>query len=166
MRQAGNVDKADILEGADGRSKGCGIVQYQRPQDAYRAIRELQNSDLNGRPILVREDREHGGVYRGSRVVYRGGGGYRGGRSGGGDGGGGGGDGCQLFVGNLSYDTTWRELKDHFRQCGEVERADVKRGFGTVRFTNAEDAQSAIESLNGVELQGRELEVRIDEKQY
>ena len=162
MRQAGNVDKADVLESADGRSKGCGIVQYQRPQDAARAIRELQNTELNGRPIFVREDREQGGGYRGGRGGHRGGGGYRGG----GGGGGGGGDGCQLYVGNLSYDTTWRELKDHFRQCGEVERADVKRGFGTVRFTNAEDAQSAIESLNGVELQGRELEVRIDEKQY
>ena len=73
-------------------------------------------------------------------------------------------DGTQLFVGNLSYDTNWRELKDHFRQIGEVDRADVKRGFGTVRFTNAEDAQAAIESLNGGELQGRELEVRLDEK--
>lgn len=145
MRQAGNVDQANILTGEDGRSKGCGIVQYQKPQDANRAIRELQNSMLNGRPIFVREDREQGG--------------------------GGGAGGCQLFVGNLSFDTSWRELKDHFRQCGDVERADVmeapdgrKKGFGTVRFYRQKDAQNAIRRLNGVELQGRRLEVRLDHK--
>ena len=80
------------------------------------------------------------------------------------------GEGCQLFVGNLSFDTTWRELKDHFRQCGDVERADVRfsdgksRGFGTVRFYKKEDADAAIARLNGVELQGRALEVRLDQK--
>lgn len=152
MRQAGNVDKADILQSPDGRSKGCGIVQYQRAQDAARAIRELQNSELNGRPIFVREDREAGGFRRGGN--RRGGGGSHNAPA----------DGTQLFVGNLSYDTNWRDLKDYFRQIGEVDRADVKRGFGTVRFTNADDAQAAIERLNGTELGGRELEVRLDEK--
>ena len=39
-----------------------------------------------------------------------------------------------------------------------------KKGFGTVRFFKAEDAKDAIDRLNGVELQGRELEVRIDHK--
>lgn len=155
----------------DGRSKGCGIVVYQNPRDAARAIRELQNSELHGRPIFVREDREQQGGGR------RGGGGFH--RSSGaggaatasGGGGGGAANGCQLYVGNLSFDTTWKELKDHFRQCGEVERVEVmegpggrKKGFGTVRFFNAKDAKNAIERLDGVELQGRELKVRLDEK--
>ncbi len=125
---------------------------------------------MHGRPIFVREDREQGGR----------GGGRRGGRGGrgGGRGRGRGGfnrkpvtPGTQLFVNNLSFDTNWTELKDHFRQCGDVDRVDViegpdgrKKGFGTVRFFNAKDAQNAIERLNGVELQGRELEVRIDNK--
>jgi RNA recognition motif-containing protein len=58
--------------------------------------------------------------------------------------------GCQLFVGNLSFETTWQELKDHFRQIGEVSNADVKehadgrkKGFGTVRFNNPADAERA-----------------------
>jgi len=144
MRAAGNVDQANVLSSDDGRSKGCAIVQYQRPQDAQRAIRELQNTTLDGRPIFVREDREQGSS---------------------------GGGGCQLFVGNLSYDTTWKELKDHFRQCGDVERADVmeapdgrKKGYGTVRFYKRKDANNAIRRLNGVELMGRRLEVRWDHK--
>lgn len=166
MRGAGNVDQANVLKNEDGRSKGCGIVVYQKPGDASRAIRELQGTTLQGRPIFVREDRQHGGK--------RSGGFQRGGNRGGNRGGageGGGANGCQLFVGNLSYDTSWKELKDHFRQCGDVDRVEViegpggrKKGFGTVRFVNEKDAQNAISRLDGVELQGRELKVRLDEK--
>jgi len=180
MRGAGNVDQANVLQSDDGRSKGCGIVIYQSPRDAARAIRELQNSVLHGRPIFVREDREQGGGRGGGRGG-RGRGGF-GGRGRGGRGGGGyrrfddsqsGGDGagCQLFVNNLSYDTSWRELKDHFRQCGDVERVEViegpggrKKGFGTVKFFNETDAENAISRLDGSELQGRELKVRLDAK--
>jgi len=140
MRQAGNVDQANILTNDDGRSKGCGIVTYVKAQDAQNAIQELQNTILHERAIFVREDREQSNH-------------------------------LQLFVGNLSYDTSWRELKDHFRQCGEVERADVihgpdgrKRGYGTVRFYSSRDAQNAITRLNGVELMSRSLEVRVDHK--
>mmetsp|Transcript_23653 Transcript_23653/g.36501 ORF Transcript_23653/g.36501 Transcript_23653/m.36501 type:complete len:448 (-) Transcript_23653:278-1621(-) len=156
MRAAGNVDKADIILGHDGRSKGCGTVTYQKAQEATRAIRELQNTMLNGRPIFVREDREQGGNSRG----YKNGGGNSGaGRN------------CQLFVSNLSFETSWKDLKEHFRQCGEVERAKVmaypdgrNKGFGTVRYFNSKDAQDAIEILNGVDLMGRELIVKLDAK--
>jgi len=156
MRAAGNVDKADIIVGQYGRSKGCGTVTYQKAQEATRAIRELQNTMLNGRPIFVREDREQGGNSRG----YKNGGGSSGaGRN------------CQLFVSNLSFETSWKDLKEHFRQCGEVERAKVmaypdgrSKGFGTVRYFNSKDAQDAIEILNGVDLMGRELIVKLDTK--
>lgn len=180
MRQCGNVDSSTILSNATGESIGCGIVVFQKPQDAARAIRELQNSELNGSPISLREDRggSGGGRGGGGRGYYRGGrGGYggRGGR-GGGRGGGGGGfappaEGTQLFVGNLAFKTTWRELKDHFRQCGDVRRAEVKtnangssRGFGIVQFATKTDADEAINRLNGSELQGREIEVREDNR--
>merc|ERR1712038_386186 len=84
MRRAGNIDQANILQSDDGRSKGCGIVVYQNARDASRAIRELQNSVLHGRPIFVREDREQGGGGHGGRGGGRGGYGGRGGRGGGG----------------------------------------------------------------------------------
>ena len=76
-----------------------------------------------------------------------------------------------MFINNLSYDTSWQDLKDHFRQCGDVERAEVitnadgrSKGFGTVRFVKETDAEAAIQRLNGAELQGRTLEVRYDTK--
>lgn len=171
MRKAGNVDQATLLTDPEGKSIGCGIVVYQRPHEAARAIRELQDSDLKGRPMHLREDRVQSG--RGHHHHHHGGRGFGGrGRRDqqqqqqhhGGE------EGSQLFVSNLSFDTTWRELKDHFKQCGDVERADVKfsdgksRGFGTVRFYKAEDAEAAMKTLNGVELQRRNLEVRLDNK--
>jgi RNA recognition motif-containing protein len=178
MRKAGNVDSATVLTNAQGESLCCGVVAYQKPQEAIRAIRELQNSELKGQSIYVREDRVQSQA--GARGYSRG----SGGRSGGGRGrsgrgtvgrGGRGGrsdeNGTQLFVGNLSPETTWRELKDHFRQCGEVAHAEVKstpqgqsRGFGIVTFSTREEAEAAIAALNSSELQGSQLEVRFDQR--
>jgi RNA recognition motif-containing protein len=182
MRKAGNVDQSTILTDSHGKSIGCGTVIYQKAQDATRAIRELQDSELLGRPMRLREDRmQPGGGGRGHHGG-RGGGGGRGGRGRGGGRHGGNNNshfqskseaGSQLFIGNLSFDTTWKELKDHFKQCGEVERADVKkhpdgksRGFGIVRFLKAMDAEAAMAKLNGSDLQGREIEVRVDAPKY
>ena len=38
-----------------GRSKGCGIVEFEEAADAARAIAELNDTDMNGRLIMVRE---------------------------------------------------------------------------------------------------------------
>ena len=162
MRRAGNVDQATILTGSDGSTSiGCGIVVYQSARDAARAIRELQESDLKGRPVRLREDKIAG---RGPRPA-------RGPRSGSDEPRAPPGVVTQLYVGNLSYDTTWRELKEHFLQAGEVVRADVKasdsgrsKGFGIVRFASPEDAQNAIATLAGTELDGRPIEVRPDHR--
>lgn len=170
MRSAGDVEEANILTMENGRSKGCGIVTYHNATDAARAVRDLQDSTLNGRQIFCREDREQPGAAPSRGRGGRGGGfrsGGRGGRGGRGAGRSGGG-GLSLFVGNLSPDTTWKDLKDHFRQCGEVERAEVVEGkrstFGTVRFFKESDAQNAINTLDGVEFNGYDLEVRTDNR--
>ena len=183
MRKAGNVDQATILTDPQGNSMGCAVVVYQRPQEAARAIRELQNSELNGRNMYLREDRNQGGGQGGGHgggrgrgghggAHYHGGrGGHYGHRSGGGNNSEAGAGGCQLFINNLHFETSWQDLKDHFRQCGDVERAEVmtnaegrSKGFGTVRFVKEKDAEAAIQRLNGQELQGRVLEVRYDNR--
>lgn len=69
----GAVAHADVLLGSDGRSKGCGVVEFQRAEHAQEAIRKLNDVVLMGRPIFVREDRETEG-----RI------GFSGGRGGGG----------------------------------------------------------------------------------
>lgn len=74
--------------------------------------------------------------------------------------------GTQLFVGNLAKDCNWRDLKDHFKQCGDVKRADVfkKGGMGTIRYGSVDDANAAIEKFNGTDFQGSTIEVRVDKK--
>lgn len=160
-RRTGNVDSATILTGHDGRSIGCGVVVYQDTRGASRALRELDASVLDGREIRIREDRGHNESRRSDDDDRR-----HGDRRGSDNN-----NSCQLFVGNLSFKTTWQELKDHFRKCGHVDHVDViegpdgrKRGFGTVRFSNIRDAEKAIDELDGVELDGRSLEVRFDKR--
>ena len=72
-----------------------------------------------------------------------------------------------IYVGNLSYDTTEAELREAFGRFGEVQEARVvedretgrPRGFGFVEMPNASEAQKAIAELNGASLQGRNITV-------
>ena len=72
-----------------------------------------------------------------------------------------------IFVGNLSYQTTQNELEAAFSAYGNVERVSLvrdrdtgqSRGFAFVEMTNAEEAQRAISELNGRELNGRAMNV-------
>lgn len=144
MRSAGDVLHAEVMTMSDGRSKGCGIVEYATTESAARAIAELGDSELMGRQIFVREDREGGnnkaaggGGRGGAGVVREGDGGYLaggpyhaagfGGGSGGGRGGprGNMGNNLSVYVGNLPYETTWQELKDHMRAAGNVDKVSM-----------------------------------------
>lgn len=72
-----------------------------------------------------------------------------------------------LFVGNLSYETTDSDLAATFGEFGTVERASVvrdrdsgqSRGFGFVEMSEAADANRAIDALNGQALNGRSINV-------
>jgi cold-inducible RNA-binding protein len=75
----------------------------------------------------------------------------------------------KLFVGNLSFQTTENDLQDAFAAHGTVVEANLMmdrmsgrpRGFGFVTMSSPEEAQKAIDALNGVELGGRALTVNI-----
>jgi RNA recognition motif-containing protein len=72
-----------------------------------------------------------------------------------------------IYVGNLTWGTTADDLLALFQQHGEVTRAQVitdretgrSRGFGFVEMANDNEAQAAIDALNGSQLQGRPLTV-------
>jgi RNA recognition motif-containing protein len=51
---------ADVMKegGSGGRSRGCGIVEFETAEEAAAAINTLNDVELDGRPIFVREDRE------------------------------------------------------------------------------------------------------------
>lgn len=176
-----NPIRADITEDSEGRPSGCGIVEYASAREAIIAIQTLHDTFIKGRPIFVRRDfqgkggggrqddsmflpmgaeprRNYGGgdsrvfqkprshVSRGNDVA-----------------------GAKVYVGNLSWDVKWQDLKDYMRKAGEVLHADIletpdgrSKGCGLVEFASVEDANNAIDSLNDTVLNGRTIFVRED----
>ncbi|KAF5356824.1 hypothetical protein D9756_006821 [Leucocoprinus leucothites] len=160
-----------------------------------RAIRELSEQPLLGRPVFIREDRENEARFGATPVPGKIG------MAMAGQGlnaqppprpashnffGGGQNPGNQLYVGNLPYQAGWQDLKDLFRNAGNIIRADINigadgrpKGSGTVVFETVKDAQQAISKFtilcaasqwlisgvdmyNGYDWYGRTLEVRED----
>jgi len=74
-----------------------------------------------------------------------------------------------LYVGNLTFNTTTGDLETLFAQHGDVKKAQVindrdtgrSRGFGFVEMESQEGANAAISALNGTDLDGRDLTVSI-----
>lgn len=141
----GSIKLATVFTERSGRSKGCGVIEFTSAEFAQQAIREVTDTELDNRPIFVREDREP------ARPPTTGG--------------------RQLFVRNLPYHVSWQELKDHFRAAGvgEVLRADIMRnrdntskGVGTVLMATEEGAEAAIAALDNTDLGGRSIAVQLD----
>ena len=73
----------------------------------------------------------------------------------------------KLYVGSLSWDTTDDGLREAFETFGSITEAIVikdrdtgrSRGFGFVSFENAEDADSAVQEMDGKMLDGRTIKV-------
>ena len=80
---------------------------------------------------------------------------------------------AKLFVGGIAWATTDDALKSHFSQAGTVVSANIikdkysgrSRGFGFVEMETEEEANKAIEMLNGQPLDGRPLVVNIAKPQ-
>lgn len=73
----------------------------------------------------------------------------------------------KLFVGGIAWATTNEGLREAFERFGEVEDARIitdrdtgrSRGFGFVTFVDDDAAQTAVQEMDGVELDGRRLRV-------
>lgn len=177
----GEVSRADVEEREDGKSQGWGIAIFENKAAAAKCVRELNGATFGDRELVVTllKNNNKGATYSNSHRGPRGngrGGGLTFGRgnftltSPGGGGRLGGGS-KKVFVGNLPWAVEWQDLKDICKQYGEVRYADIptneegkSRGFGLVEFANMRDARECIDNLNGMLLDGRDLEVRFDNK--
>ena len=73
----------------------------------------------------------------------------------------------KLYVGNLSFNTSSQDLETMFAEVGTVQSASVvddrdtgrSRGFGFVEMSSKEEAQTAISSFDGKDLDGRNIKV-------
>jgi RNA recognition motif-containing protein len=143
-KEFGQVSRADILtDRATGRSKGSGIVVFASSEEARRCVEGLNGKTYYERQLHVKIDE-----YAKPPPPSDG----------------------RLYVGNLPWQTTWKELKELFKAYGEVLRADVatdfktgrSKGFGTVAFAKEEEAEAAISALHDSDFHGRKLMVRKD----
>jgi RNA recognition motif-containing protein len=185
MGEAGHVVNVDLALGRQGFSKGFALVEYETAKDAERAIRILNDRQLGSRPIFVREDRGSerparsddrpprrdnnnssrrdnnvdGSARRDQQSAPR----MQTLRVRPED------QGRLLYVGNLPWRASWQDVKDLFREVGEVIRADIpqdrdgrSRGYATVLFEEASHAAEAIKRFHDTEFEGRRLIVRED----
>ena len=72
-----------------------------------------------------------------------------------------------IYVGNLSRETTEDDLRQAFETLGQVESVNIikdrfsgeSRGFGFVEMPSKQEARKAIEEMNGKDLMGRAINV-------
>jgi len=194
--ESSGVVYADVIK-ANGASTGNGVVAFETAEQAQAAQKKFDNTDLDGSKIVVQISNDTsplgkpGGNPKQPKAAKQAAGGRGRGRGGRGGGRGGGGDSAprkprppreprdanagppqvarRVYVGNLSYRTSWQNLKDYFREVGNVVYCDVMRGpdkrskgCGIVEFETKEDAQKAIDEKNDSMLQGRKIFVRED----
>jgi RNA recognition motif-containing protein len=75
--------------------------------------------------------------------------------------------GRKLYVGNLGFDVTNKDLEDLFSQAGQCDSVAVitdrdsgqSRGFGFVEMGSQGEAQRAIQQFDGQDLKGRAIKV-------
>ncbi|XP_071700993.1 30 kDa ribonucleoprotein, chloroplastic-like [Rutidosis leptorrhynchoides] len=162
---AGNVEMVEVIyDKVSGRSRGFGFVTMSSVEEVEEAVRKFNGYELEGRAIRVnsgppprREESSFGGPREGGRF------------------GGGGGRSFdntnRVYVGNLAWSVDNVALETLFREQGNVVEAKVvydresgrSRGFGFVTYSSADEVNSAIDSLNGVDLDGRNIRVSVAE---
>uniref|UniRef100_A0A7S2SV17 RRM domain-containing protein n=1 Tax=Rhizochromulina marina TaxID=1034831 RepID=A0A7S2SV17_9STRA len=152
--QAGEVEEAThVSDRMSGRRRGFGFITFATVEGANAAVDQFNGVDLAGRSIRVdaagnkptappKQERRNNNRYDDANR--------------------------RVFVGNLDFGTTEETLEQIFSDFGEVERcvhvSEVddpfrKRGFGFITFSNSADAEAAVESLDGLEVDGRSLRI-------
>lgn len=74
-----------------------------------------------------------------------------------------------IFIQNLSYRTTWQDLKGLLKKAGDVERCNIpldkaerSRGFAVASYRTKDEAKKAVKAFDGVEFMGTRIKVRFD----
>ncbi|CAL9729977.1 serine/arginine (SR)-type shuttling mRNA binding protein Hrb1p [Monosporozyma unispora] len=152
----GEVVRADIIT-SRGHHRGMGTVEFTNTRDVDEAIRQFDGSYYMDRSIFVRQDnpppeskRERPQNRRSEndfrKEINR--------------------PSFSVRVENLPYSINWQALKDMFKECGEVSRADVdvdgrgySQGTGVVVFPDEAVLKKAIEMYNNCQIDGKTLSV-------
>ncbi|XP_037454026.1 28 kDa ribonucleoprotein, chloroplastic-like [Triticum dicoccoides] len=135
-----------LYDRTTGRSRGFAFVTMSTLEDCERVIKNLDGTLYSGRTMRVNmADRPKPKAPLYPETEHK------------------------LFVGNLSWTVTPEMLTDAFQRCGNVVGARVlydgetgrSRGYGFVCYSTKEEMDQAIETLNGTEIEGREIRVNL-----
>ncbi|XP_042513185.1 29 kDa ribonucleoprotein A, chloroplastic-like [Macadamia integrifolia] len=147
VQEYGSPEMVEVLYDREtGRSRGFAFVTMSSTEDANAVIKNLDGSIFGGRTLKVNfsdKPRPREPMY--PETEYK------------------------LFVGNLSWSVTSESLFQVFQEYGNVVGARVlydgdtgrSRGYGFVCYSSKLEMDAALESLNGVELEGRGMRVSI-----
>nr|XP_043632318.1 29 kDa ribonucleoprotein A, chloroplastic [Erigeron canadensis] len=170
FQRAGNVEMVEVVyDKVSGRSRGFGFVTMSSVKEVEAATRQFNGYELDGRQLRVnsgpppsREESSFRGQRDGGRGSYGGGYGGGGGRSS---------DTNKVYVGNLAWSVDNLALETLFQEQGNVMEARVvydrdsgrSKGFGFVTYGSADEVNKAIESLDGLNVDGRNIRVTVAE---
>ncbi|PKU67141.1 28 kDa ribonucleoprotein, chloroplastic [Dendrobium catenatum] len=147
IQQHASPEMIEVLYDKEtGRSRGFAVVTMSSIQDCEAVISNLNGFEYDGRTLRVKfsdKSKPRVALYVESEF--------------------------KLFVGNLCWSVTSEALKQVFKDYGNLVSARViydgesgrSRGFGFVCFSTKEEMDSAMESLNGLELEGRALRISL-----
>ncbi|KAJ0971373.1 hypothetical protein J5N97_019332 [Dioscorea zingiberensis] len=141
----GKVSSAVVMKHDDGKSKGFGFVSFESPEHAKKAMEAMNGSKLGSKILYVgpaqkKAEREKILKMQFAKKTET------------------------VYVKNLDDAVDDKKLLEHFVGCGKVLSARVlrdpngeSRGFGFVRFSSADEASKAIDTLNGSMLNNKAL---------
>ncbi|OWF52089.1 glycine-rich RNA-binding protein GRP2A-like [Mizuhopecten yessoensis] len=140
----------------DGAHKGFAYVVFDDEAAVEQMMNDHQGEDLEGSSLFLDYAGSRGSKAKSARSDYSGGSGGR--RSGGGSG-----EKTKvLFIKNLSYNATEKDLLTAFGGCESARLirfpdTGKPRGFGFVEYTSQEDATDALREKQGFDIDGREI---------
>ncbi|XP_011048542.1 PREDICTED: ribonucleoprotein At2g37220, chloroplastic-like [Populus euphratica] len=159
FKSAGNVEMVEVkYDKVTGRSRGFGFVTMSTIEEVEAASQQFNGFELDGRPLRV-----NSGPPPQRETSFSRGPGARGGETIDSS--------NRVYVGNLSWNVDSSALETLFREKGKVMDARVvfdrdsgrSKGFGFVTYSSAEEVEDAVDSLNGIELDGRAIRVSVAE---
>ncbi|KAH9660351.1 polyadenylate-binding protein 7 [Citrus sinensis] len=158
----GDIQSSKVVVSQDGKSKGYGFVQYSTQESALNAIEKLYAATVEGMELYVgpfirragriQESASFNNLYVKNldddvteEILDK-----------------------NLYVKNINDDVDEIELKQYFSQCGIISSVKIMRtnrgiskGFGFVCFSNPDEANRAINTLNGILFHQKPLYVAI-----
>ncbi|KAK4353296.1 hypothetical protein RND71_028814 [Anisodus tanguticus] len=164
FEQAGDVEMVEVIyDKLTGRSRGFGFVTMSSKEEVEAACQQINGYEIDGRALRVNSGpppAKREGSFRDNS--FRDNSSFRGGRGGGSMD-----SSNRVYVGNLAWGVDQLALETLFSEQGKVVDAKVvcdrdsgrSRGFGFVTYSSAEEVNNAIESLDGVDLNGRAIRV-------